>query len=148
MLLFTYIPNVALLQVAPPRIIHPIPLLFTFEKAPPSFGFPLPYGIQSLQDESTPLLPRADKAVLCYICSWELQPAHVCSLFSGLISGSSQGSRLVDSVDFPIGLPSPSVPSVLSLASPFIRVPDLSLMTSCKDLHLQMLEDPLRGQPS
>jgi hypothetical protein len=39
----------------------------------------------------------------------------VCSLVGSLVSGSSQGSRLVDIVGFPMGLPSSSVPSVLPL---------------------------------
>ena len=51
-----------------------------------------------------------DKAILCYICSW----SHVYSLIGGLDSGSSRvGVWLVDIVVLPIGLQSPSAPSVL-----------------------------------
>jgi hypothetical protein len=34
-------------------------------------------------------------------------PARVCSLLGGSVSESSQGSRLVDTVGFPVGFPSP-----------------------------------------
>ena len=50
------------------------------------------------------------------------------------VSGSSQGSGLVDTVGLPMGLPFPSVPSVLPLTS--IEVPELSPMVGYKYLHL------------
>jgi hypothetical protein len=47
-------------------------------------------------------------AVLWYICASGYELAHVCSLVGDLVSGSSEGSRLVDTVL--IGLPSLSAP--------------------------------------
>jgi hypothetical protein len=91
----------------------------------------LPWGIKSLQDGVYPLPLRPDQAVLCYICVSGHGPAHVCSLVGGLVSGSSQGSRLVDTIGLPMGLPSSSAPSILS--SP-IGVPDLSPVVGCKCL--------------
>ena len=41
--------------------------------------------------------------------------AHVSSLVGGLLSGSSQGSGVVETVGLPIWLPSPSAPSILPL---------------------------------
>jgi hypothetical protein len=42
-----------------------------------------------------------------------------CMFFGGgLVSGSSQGSRLVDTVGLPMGLPSSSAPSILPLTLP------------------------------
>ena len=58
--------------------------------------------------------------------------ACICSLVGCLVSGSSQGSRLVDTVGLPMGLPSPSAPSAL----PLTEVPDLSPMLGYKYLHL------------
>lgn len=69
---------------------------------------PTPYspflGINSLQDQTHPIWLRPDKEVLCYVCAKGHQPAHVCSLVDDLISGSSQGSKLVDTVGLPMGL--------------------------------------------
>lgn len=45
-------------------------------------------------------------------------PACVCSLIGGLVSGSSQGSVLGDTVDFPMVLPSPSAPLIFPLILP------------------------------
>jgi hypothetical protein len=45
-------------------------------------------------------------AALCYVSARGLEPAHVCSLVGGSVSGSSQGSRLVDTVGLLVGLPS------------------------------------------
>lgn len=42
-----------------------------------------------------------------------LSSAHVCYLIGGSVSESSQGSRLIDSVGLPVGVPSPSGPSIL-----------------------------------
>ena len=45
---------------------------------------------------------QAAEAALCYICAWEFRPTCVCSLVGGSESGSSQGSRLVDTVVSPL----------------------------------------------
>jgi hypothetical protein len=59
-----------------------------------------------------------DKVILCYICSC----SQVYSLFGGLVPGSSGGWRgeiwLVDIVVPPMGLQTPTAPSVLSLTPP------------------------------
>jgi hypothetical protein len=48
---------------------------------------------------------------LCNICSW----SHVYSFVDGLVPWSSWGDWLVDIAVLPVGLQSPSIPSVLSL---------------------------------
>jgi hypothetical protein len=78
-------------------------------------SIPLPWDTKSPQDLVHPLSLGPDKAVLCFICAGGHGPAHVCSL---VVSGSSEGSRLVDTVGLPMGLPSPPTPSVLSLTLP------------------------------
>jgi hypothetical protein len=58
------------------------------------------------------LLPLMhDKAILCYVCSW----SHVYFFVDDLVSESSEGVWLVDIVVLPIGLQTPSTPSVPSL---------------------------------
>ena len=42
-------------------------------------------------------------AIFCYICTGRLIPE--CSLVGSSVPGSSQGSRLVDTVGLPVGLP-------------------------------------------
>jgi hypothetical protein len=103
----------------------PQPLPFVFERLlphpPPSSpppSIPLPWGIKSLQDWAHPLLLRLVKAVLCYICAMGHRPAHACSLVGGLVSESSEGSVLVDTVVLPMEPPSPSAPSTLPLTLP------------------------------
>jgi hypothetical protein len=54
-------------------------------------------------------------AAFCYICTWGLEPAHVFSLVGVSVSGSSQESRLVDTLGLPGGLPFPSGPSNVTL---------------------------------
>ena len=49
-----------------------------------------------------------------YLCSGE----GGCCLVGGSVSGSSQGSRLVETAGLPMGLPSPSSPSILPLIQP------------------------------
>jgi hypothetical protein len=54
-----------------------------------------------------------DKAILFYICSW----SHVYSFVDGIVPGNSGGGVvwLIDIVVLPIGLQTPSNPSVPSL---------------------------------
>ena len=54
-----------------------------------------------------------DNAVLCYICSRNHAPAHVCSSVDGFVSLSSQGSALLDTVGLLKGLASRTYPSIL-----------------------------------
>ena len=55
---------------------------------------------------------RPDQAVLCCICVRGLISASVCCLVG------SQGSRLVETADLPMGLPSSSTSSSLSVIQP------------------------------
>ena len=57
-----------------------------------------------------------DKAILSYICSWNHRSLDTYSLVGGLVPGSFRGIWLVDVVVLPMGLQTPSAPSVLSLA--------------------------------
>jgi hypothetical protein len=61
------------------------------------------------------------KTILCYIYGWNYGFLRVYSLVGGLVPGSSEvggGVWLVDIIVLPIGLQTPSVPSVLSLTPP------------------------------
>ena len=62
--------------------------------------------------------PSDTRQVLYYKCTRGHRPAHICSLVSGLVSGSSHESRLVDTVGLSMRLPSPSAPSILPLTLP------------------------------
>lgn len=65
--------------------------------------FPLfPRGF--LQDYLHPFLLGPDEAVLYYICARGHRPVHIYILVGALVSGSSEGSGLVDSVVVPMGL--------------------------------------------
>jgi len=86
--------------------------------------------------------PRPDKAVLCYI--WDRGPAHVCSLIGDLVSGSSEGCGLVNTVVLPIGLQSSSAPSILPQES--LTSSQWLAVIICMCLS-QLLIEPLRGQP-
>ena len=87
-----------------------------------------------------------DKAILCYICSW----SHVYSLVDGLVPGSSGewgGVWLVNIVVLPMGLQTPSTPSVLSL-TPLLGTPR-SFQWLAVNIHLcicEALAEPLRRQ--
>jgi hypothetical protein len=134
--LFIYIPDVVPLR-SPLQFFTPPPSPLSLRRCslPPNPSpspthihftpcpncIPLPWGIKSLQDLAHPLPQRPDKATFCYICARDCRPAHahVYSLVGGLVSGSSQGSGLIDSVSLPKGLPFPSVSSVFPLTLPW-----------------------------
>ena len=63
-----------------------------------------------------------DKAILCYICSWSHGSLNVYFLVGGLVPGSYGGGAgavwLDDIVIIPVGLKTPSAPSVLPLTLP------------------------------
>ena len=59
-----------------------------------------------------------DNAIVCYTCGWSHGSLHVYSLVDSLLPGSSGGLWLVDIVVLPVGLQTPSAPSVLSLTPP------------------------------
>lgn len=99
-----------------PEFLTPSPLPFISESVlfpPPLSSFS---GASSLYRITFVLShsgqPRQSK--LCYMCTWGLRPAHICSLVGDLVSASFPWSRLVDIVDLSRGFPSPSVPSIIS----------------------------------
>jgi hypothetical protein len=55
---------------------------------------------------------------ICYICAEGLVPACVCSYVGGSVFVSSQGFRLVDSVDLAVGFLSLLGPSILTPTIP------------------------------
>jgi hypothetical protein len=80
----------------------------------------LHWGIKPSQDQGLPLPLMPVKAILCYISTWSHGPLHVYSLVGGLVPGSWGGGGLwlVDVVVLPMGLQTPSAPSVLPLIPP------------------------------
>ena len=90
---------------------HPHTLL------PHSLNIPLSWGIEPSQDQG-PLIPlMPNKAIICYTCSWSHGSFHVYSNW-WFIPWEFWGVWLVDIVVLPIGLQTPSAPSVLSLTPP------------------------------
>jgi hypothetical protein len=126
---------------------NPLSLLTNPPTPASCLGIPLHWGIEPSQDQG-PLLPlMLNKAILCYICSWNHGSFHVFSLVSGLVPGSSGGYWLVHIVVPPMGLQTPSAPWVLSLA------PSLGTLCSIQwmavSIHLcicEALAEPLRRQ--
>ena len=60
-----------------------------------------------------------DKEVLCYICRGSHGPADSCILFGWWFSSRELwGVQLIDTIVLPMGLQSPSAPSVLPLTLP------------------------------
>ena len=72
---------------------------------PPLLGHRVSIGLST----SSPTEARQGSPLL-HMC-WGHRPAYVCPLLFGLVSGSSEGSRLVDTVVLPMGLPALSAPS-------------------------------------
>jgi hypothetical protein len=62
-----------------------------------------------------------------------LRPAHACCLVDGSVSGSSEGSMLVDTAGLPMRLVSPSASSSYNSTT---GIPDFSSMVRCKYLSL------------
>ena len=93
------------------------PLLLASRKgAPPQHPLFLQHQVSLGLGASPPLRP--DQVVLCYICAAGLEPACVCYLVGVSVSGSSQGSNLVETADLPMGLLSPSASSIHPLIQP------------------------------
>ena len=109
---FPYLPSKKPLCHIPSSCSPTHPLLL------PCPGSPLQWGIWTSQEQG-PLLPlMSNKVILCYICSWSYRSLHVYSLVGGLFSPwELWGYWLVHIVVSPMGLQTPSVPRVLSLAS-------------------------------
>ena len=125
----------------------PLPL-FVWEGVPPPCPFHSPitnllsWGHQVCTGlgESSPLMP--DKVDICYLCTRGHGLANVCSLAGELVSESSQGSKLVDTVGLPMVLPSLFLgcsfnPSLNSSTG----FPNFSQMFGCKYLHLSQSGD-------
>jgi hypothetical protein len=109
---------------------------------------PFSGGIKPPQDQEPPLPLMPDKAVLCYICSGSHGPAHVYTLVGGLVPGSSGGVWLVDIVVLPMGMQTPSAPSVLPLIPPLESPGSVQWLSVSICICLsQVLTEPLRGQP-
>jgi hypothetical protein len=86
-----------------------------------------------------------DKAIFCYVCSW----SHVYSLVDDSIPGGSGGGVwLVDIVVLPMGLQTPSTPSVLSLTPLLGTLHSVQcLAVSIRLCICKALVGPLRRQP-
>jgi hypothetical protein len=100
--------RVLTLSYQPTTPIHTAPHSFPHPSILTSTPISFPWGIKSLQNRAYPFPLRPDKAVLCYICAKGHRLAHVCSYLGGLVSGSFQGSRLVDTIVLPMYLPPPN----------------------------------------
>ena len=61
---------------------------------------------------------RPDQVIFGYICVRGLRPASLCCLIDGLVSERSQGSKLVETAGLPMGSPSSTTSSSLSLIQP------------------------------
>jgi hypothetical protein len=101
----------------PPASMRVLPYLPTHPLLPHCPSIPLLRGIKPPQGQGLPLSLMPDKAVLCYICSWNPGPLHV---YFGWWFRPWELWRicLVGIVDLPMGLQTPSAPSVLPLTPP------------------------------
>ena len=121
-ILFVYISNDIPLPGFPSTTPFPLCLqedtpLPTHLLSPHCPSIPLHWSIKPPQDQGAPPPLMLDKAILCYICSWNYGSLHVYSLVGGLVPGSS-GRWEVQLVDIVLlmGLQTPSAPPVLPLA--------------------------------
>ena len=84
-----------------------------------ALAFPYTKASSLHRTKGLPLPLMLDEDILCYISSWSHGSLHVYSLVDGLVPGSyggwGGGVWLVDIVVLPIGLQSPSAPTVLPL---------------------------------
>jgi hypothetical protein len=99
-------PPPASMRVLPPS---------THTLMPPNPGIPLYLGTKPSQVQRPLLTLMSDKAIPWYICHWSYGSLHVYSLVGGLVPGSSEDLWLVDIIVLPMGLQTPSVPSVIFL---------------------------------
>ena len=97
------------IQVPPQEFFTPFLLSFASETVLPPFPFLRASSLYRIRH----ILPT-ETSPLLHMClgSWT---THLWSLVGGLVSGSSQGSRLVDTVGLPMGLPPPLAPSILPI---------------------------------
>jgi hypothetical protein len=128
----------------PPRVLYPIAPPLSFERMllPPThphltFSHSPSLGHQVSTGLGPSFLTEARQgSPLVYMLGHKgYRRAYVCSLVAGLVSGSSHGFGLVDTVGLLMGLPS------LQLIHPSPNTsigshPDLSPMVGCKYLHM------------
>ena len=98
-------------QLLVPQSLSPLPLRGCAPRHTHSLG----HQVSTTLGTSSPTEARQG-SLLVHMCQG-LRPVCVYSLVGGLISGSNQGSRLVDTVGLPMGLSSHSVPSILPQGS-------------------------------
>jgi hypothetical protein len=129
---------ISLFPVAPPQ--SPIPYTLSFASMrvlpyPPTqcSSVPLRWGTKTPQNQGPPLTLISDKAILCYLCIWSHGSLPVHFLVSAQVLGALGGPASQHCSSYGVAVPlcssSPS-PSFLS------RVPKLSLMVGCEQLHL------------
>jgi hypothetical protein len=144
--------------ITPSQTPHSIPLSFASKSLllhppihslpPHPCSIPLLWGIKPPQDLVPPFPLMPNKVVLCYMCSRSHGLAHVYSLVGGLVPGSSEKSSFLITVVLPMGLQSPSAPSVLHLTLPLGSQGSVQwLAVSICSCLSQVLVEPLRGQP-
>jgi hypothetical protein len=106
-------PTLFLLKECSPTHKHPL--------QPPPPRIPYPWGIKSLQGQEHPLPKARPGSPLVNTC---LKPqTRPCMLFGVLVFGSSERSRVVDTVILPMWLPSPSAYNILPLTLPYWTQP-------------------------
>ena len=141
---------------SPPERLSSYPFLLSYERVPPGYPMPPSNPVESSLWQSTCILIHWGKTgqpcwgtdnigysfweSLCFCCLGSphadcLVPPKVYSLIVGPVSGSSQRSRLVDSVHLPVVFPSPSGLSILPSILP-LKVTNLCRMFHCGYLHL------------
>jgi hypothetical protein len=80
---------------------------------PPPYPPSLEPQVYSIRNISSTVARQGSPLPL--MCWGGLRLSQVCSLVDGLVSRCSEGSRLVDTVGFSMGLPSSSAPSIFPL---------------------------------
>jgi hypothetical protein len=129
------------MRVSPHTPTHPLP------SCP---GIPLHWGIKHPQVQGLLLLLMPDKAILCHICSWRSHGSlHPYTLVGGLVPGILGGGCWLSHIVVPpMGLQTPSVPWVLSLAPPLWTLCSVQWLTASILLCIcQALVEPLNRQP-
>jgi hypothetical protein len=108
---------------------------------PPHSHISLHWGIEPSQDQWPLLQLILDKAILWFICSWSHGSLNVESLVGGLVPGSSWvlvGCK-------PMGLQTPSTPSVLYLSLPLGSTCSVQwLAVSIRSFHIPSINSMVR----
>jgi hypothetical protein len=111
---------VILLSFCPLTVLHPIPSPLSPRGCPhPSQPLPLLllHPTSPLHSLGPQVSQRLGVSSLLYMCQG-LISAGVCCLVGGSVSERSQGSRLIETAGLPMGSPSSSASSSLSLIQP------------------------------